>query len=31
MASKHSKATLALLAQFPSFDDWIINNLRQTS
>lgn len=27
MASKHSKKTLALLAQFPRFDDWIINNL----
>lgn len=27
MASKHSKKTLALLAQFPGFDDWIINNL----
>lgn len=27
MANKHSKATLALLAQFPGFDDWIINNL----
>jgi hypothetical protein len=25
--AKHSKATLALLAQFPTFDDWIINNL----
>ena len=24
---KHSKKTLALLAQFPNFDDWIINNL----
>ena len=23
----HSKKTLALLAQFPGFDDWIINNL----
>lgn len=27
MASKPSKKTLALLAQFPNFDDWIINNL----
>lgn len=27
MATKHSKATLTLLAQFPTFDDWIINNL----
>ena len=27
MASKHSKKTLALLAQFPNFDSWIINNL----
>jgi hypothetical protein len=27
MANKHSKKTLALLAQFPNFDDWIINNL----
>ena len=24
---KHSKKTLALLAQFPNFDNWIINNL----
>lgn len=27
MTIKHSKKTLALLAQFPGFDDWIINNL----
>ena len=27
MASKHSKATIALLAQFPCFDDWIVENL----
>jgi len=27
MTSKHSKKTLALLAQYPNFDDWIINNL----
>jgi len=24
---KQSKSTMALLAQFPGFDDWIINNL----
>ena len=24
---KHSKKTLALLAQFPNFEDWIISNL----
>lgn len=24
---KHSKKTLALLAQFPGFNDWIVNNL----
>ena len=27
MASKYSKKTLALLAQFPNFENWIINNL----
>lgn len=27
MASKYSKSTVALLAQFPAFDDWIVNNL----
>lgn len=27
MASKHSKKTLALVAQFPEFYDWIIGNL----
>ena len=27
MASKPSKKTLALLAQFPCFDDWIVENL----
>lgn len=27
MASKRSKNTLALLTQFPTFRDWVVNNL----